>query len=147
MGSLRPVFPVCAMASRAFPAGVVRINHNYWNARLPRLVFNIRPDLVERPGVMDIPLGPSNRCPHPYATQILDGNCGRGAFFRSHGDDQGNCTEIQDGIGHLISKNLRRKDDVGHRMRRYFEFIVAQEDTMYHKPDPEPVPLAMKRWG
>ena len=32
-------------------------------------------------------------------------------------------------------------------MRGYFEFIVAQEDTAYQKPDPEPVLLAIRRMG
>ena len=32
-------------------------------------------------------------------------------------------------------------------MKQYFEFIVAQEDTVYQKPDPEPVLLAIGRLG
>ena len=45
----RSVFPVDGMAVWAFPAGVMGIDCDEWNARFPSLVFDERPDLVERP--------------------------------------------------------------------------------------------------
>ena len=47
--SFRSVFPVDRMAFRAFPTRVTRVNHNDRNARFLSLVFNERPELVERP--------------------------------------------------------------------------------------------------
>ena len=47
--SFGSVFPVNGMAFRTFPAGVMGIDCDDWNARFPCLVFNERPDLMERP--------------------------------------------------------------------------------------------------
>ena len=48
-GSFRPVLLAYGMAYRAFPAGVMGIDYDEGNARFPCLVFNERPDLMERP--------------------------------------------------------------------------------------------------
>ena len=72
-GSLRPVFPVGGMAFRAFPARVMWIDCDYEDAHFLSLVFNERPELVERLRVVDVPAAYPNSCPHPYAFEILDG--------------------------------------------------------------------------
>ena len=71
--SLRPVFPVGGMAFRAFPVRVMWIDCDYEDAHFLSLVFNERPELVERPRVVDVPAAFPNGCPHPYAFEILDG--------------------------------------------------------------------------
>ena len=68
------------MANGAFPAGVVWVNHSDWNTRFPCLVFHERPELVERPRIMDVPVALHNGCPHPYAAEVFNGNRGRGPF-------------------------------------------------------------------
>ena len=74
MGSFWPVPLIRGMANGALPAGVMRINRNDWNTRFPCLVFYERPELVERPRIMDVPVALPNGCPHPYAAEVFNGN-------------------------------------------------------------------------
>ena len=48
-GSFRPVFPAYGMAIGTFPAAVARIHRDDGNAHFFCLVFDERPELVERP--------------------------------------------------------------------------------------------------
>ena len=67
LGSFRPVPFVYGMAFWAFHAGAAWI-HNYdMDAYLCCLVFDERPELVERPRVVDVPVALPNGFPHPYA--------------------------------------------------------------------------------
>ena len=79
-GSFRPVLSSYGMAIGAFPAGVVWIDHDDGNACFPCLVFYERPELVERPRIVDVPVAFPNSCPHPDSTEVFNGNCGGGAF-------------------------------------------------------------------
>ena len=56
MGSFRPVLLAYGMAMGAFPAGVAWIYNDDRNAPFPCLVFYERPDLVERPRIVDTPV-------------------------------------------------------------------------------------------
>ena len=53
-GSFRPVLSSYGMAIGAFPAGVAWIDHDDGNACFPCLVFYERPELVERPRIVDV---------------------------------------------------------------------------------------------
>ena len=44
------------MAFMAFPAGVMGIDCDDWNARFPGLVLYEGHDLVERPRIVDVPV-------------------------------------------------------------------------------------------
>ena len=67
LGSFRPVTFVDGMAYGAFNAGVAWIHNDDGDACLRCLVFYERPELVERPRVVDVPVAFPNGCPHPYA--------------------------------------------------------------------------------
>ena len=80
LGSFRPVLLAYGVANGAFPAGIPWFNNDNWNPSFLRLILYEGPELTESPRIMDILIAFPNSCPHPYATEVLNGNCGRGAF-------------------------------------------------------------------
>lgn len=50
----------------------------------------------------------------------------------------------------IVTSRLRRSTEMGlnkYNMQQYFDVIVTCDDTDKHKPDPEPVNIALKRLG
>ena len=83
-GTFWSVYFVDDMANGTFPAGTMWIDHDDWNPCFPCLVFYERPELVKRTRIVDVHVSFPNGCPHPYAFEILDSNCGGGAFGFMH---------------------------------------------------------------
>ena len=73
-GSFRPVTFVYGMAYGTFHARVACIHNDNGDAWLSCLVFDERPELVERPRVVDVPVAFPNGCPHPYAFLVFEGS-------------------------------------------------------------------------
>ena len=80
LGSFRPVPLVYGMACWAFHDSVACIHNDNGDACLSCLVFDERPELVERPRVVDVPVAFPNGCPHPYAFYVFEGNDRRGVL-------------------------------------------------------------------
>ena len=78
--SFCPVPSVNEMTLGAFSASIFWVYNGHWNAGFPSLVLNEGTELMECPGVVDVPIAFPNGCPHPYAFEALDGYGGQGAF-------------------------------------------------------------------
>ena len=79
-----PVAPIHTTAIRAGPRSIAGVDQEYWNSHQPRLIFEERTELKERPSVQHGTLKATNRYPLADPALVLERYRARGVFRFDH---------------------------------------------------------------